>query len=166
VNNMPAGSSNYFYDQGYGGPSAGITWTWNTDYNHVLHGTHYCATNEGSGNYNSPVKGQSPSGSNGKYCYCKLLDVNGNSCVGSWVYHMGRSDASNCSNNCAYACVYHVHSNFAFRAAVVSPNLDYKVFDASSCPTNYTAIPSDVGTVAENDVTCANGTCNISCSWQ
>jgi hypothetical protein len=155
-------------DYSYGGESAGVTWTWNTVVGYIVHGTHYCATNAGSGLYLSPVKGQSPSGSNGWYCYCKLLDIDGISCYASWVYLGTTMGPSHCYNDCSFSCALYVQIYSVFRAAVVSTDVpsSYKTFDASSCPADYMAIPSNVGTITENDVACENGTCNISCTWQ
>jgi hypothetical protein len=164
VNALSTGIGNIYYDSGYGGSNAGVTCRWetNTSPSYVVHGTHWCATNNGT----YAVKG-TPSGSSGQYCWCKLLDINNDSCAGSWVFNDAFGSASSCSNYCANYCAY-VRSYSAFRSAVVSlENTTYRIFiNASSCPAGYVAIPSNVGTVAENGVACTNGTCDISCTWQ
>jgi hypothetical protein len=158
------------YVNDYGGASAGVTWQVNlfvlledeTASTYYVHGTHWCATNIGYGFYPSPVKGQSPSGSNGPYCYCRLLDISDIGCAGSWVYVGVYTDASSCSNSCTFFCAGEFRDSLIFRAAL----MPYKTFDASSCPANYVAIPSNVETIVESGVACSKGTCNISCNWQ
>jgi hypothetical protein len=162
VNALPLSSGVYTFTQVDGGVSSGTTWTWNTGTtpNYIVNGTHWCASN--SGTY--ATKG-TPSGGNNGYCWCKLLDIDGNACVGSWVFLYAIS-ASGCSGGCAYDCVGNVQIISAFRAAVVSPNPQYEVLGTSSCPAGYTTIPSNVGTLSKNGFTDSKGAYNATCNWQ
>jgi hypothetical protein len=160
VNALSTDIGSYDGNYGDGGSDAGITWTWTTEIspNYVVHGTHWCTSSSGT-----------PSGDNTGftgYCWCRLLDINGSSCAGAWIYQSNYLMLS-CRSNCASNCAFNIRSSSAFRSAVVSPeNPTYKTFDLSSCPANYVAIPSNVGTVAESGLACSKGTCNISCNWQ
>lgn len=48
----------------------------------------------------------SPTGKNAGYCWCRVTNINGNSCGGPWVFHfnIGYGNAAACETNCAVCC--------------------------------------------------------------
>jgi hypothetical protein len=168
INALPFPSGSRGSMPGVGGASVGVTLVWYSDAG-MVQGTHWCATNIGYGSHANPVKNQSPSGSSGSHCYCKLSYIGNTACAGgSWIYVGDPGSASLCSSVCADHCSIYIQENPLFRAAFISSDTapSYEVFDTSSCPDGYVAVPSNVGTLTKNDVASGAGVHDISCNWQ
>ena len=122
---VTTGAGGHRYVTGAGGYSGTETWQWLpsgtgtsgalTTTTPRVNGTHVCSTNNGTYGHIG-----TPTGSNGRYCWCRMTSINGTSCQGVWVFHDDNDSASNCSGYCTGNCAFNVQQNGNFRAAVLA----------------------------------------------
>lgn len=80
----------YGYTSGVNG-----TWTWSDS---------SAGSVTASGESGCFISSSSPSGSNNGYCWCRVTSINGQNCVGPWVYENGGSGPTACVSPCAHSC--------------------------------------------------------------